>query len=257
LIAESVDRQEQGDRSTEGNRARGEAGLVFAGALLLALAVFAPLLRSGTVLFLDYGDYPVGPHPHLTPQVWGFAPGLTSRAPVTALLVGIFRALNWGPVRLLPFLLVPFLTAWGFARLFDWRPLPTLAATFLYVLNPFMYDRMQAGQVYLVLGFALLPLLASLLWPREPRLFARAIAAGLLFAVLIALAPNFLFVAGLLILVFAIWAATRRDLPALLAAGITIGTTVLVGLYWIIPALTSTGQLQLGLTTSHGPTVIV
>jgi len=208
------------------------------------LAVFGPLLRSGTVLFLDYGDYPVGPHPHLSGPLWGLSPGLTSRAPITALLVGLFQALDWGPVRLLPFLLVPFLVAWGFARLFARRPMPTLAATLLYVVNPFMYDRMQAGQVYLVLGFALLPLLASLLWPREPRSFARAIGAGLLFAMLIALAPNFLFVAGLLVLVFTIGAATRRDLRALLAAGITIGTTVLAGLYWIIPALTSTGQLQ-------------
>ena len=215
-----------------------------AGVALLTLAVFGPLLRPGTVLFLDYGDYPVGPHPHLSGYLWGLAPGLTSRAPITALLVGLFQPLDWGPFRLLPFLLVPFLVACGFARLFAHRPLPTLAATLLYVVNPFMYDRMQAGQVYLVLGFALLPLLASLLWPREPRSFARAIAAGLLFAVLIALAPNFLFVAGLLILVFAIGAATRRDLRALLSAGTTIGTTVLVGLYWVVPALTSTGQLQ-------------
>src|SRR5436853_7769774 len=92
---------------------------IWCGALALAGVVFAPLLRSGTVFFLDYGDYPVGPHPHLSGSVWGLSPGLTSRTPITVVLVGAFRAMHWGPVRLAPLVLVPLLAALGLARLFD------------------------------------------------------------------------------------------------------------------------------------------
>ena len=69
-----------------GRRLLAHGALPLALATVLALAVFAPLLGPGVVLLLDYGDYPAGPNPSLPGSVWGFPPGLTSRAPVNAML---------------------------------------------------------------------------------------------------------------------------------------------------------------------------
>ena len=61
-------------------------------------------------------------------------------------LYAIYRFLPWGWIRLLPLLLIPVIAAWGFFRLFDRRPLPALAATVMFVVNPFTYERTAAGQ---------------------------------------------------------------------------------------------------------------
>src|SRR6266540_2610070 len=202
---------------------------------VLTLAIFAPLfLRPGTVLFLDSPQYLLIPHPHLPPQDWGFPPGLTSQAPVDALFLGLFRFLKWGPVRLLPLLLVPTLAAWGFSRLFRGDSLQTIAATTLYTVNPFTYERMLAGQIYFVLGYALLPLFVHVLTLSSQGL-ATSVAAGLLLALLVALAPHFVFVGGLLVLVLLVATLVRREWPRLRYIGACLLVAVGASMYWLIP----------------------
>jgi hypothetical protein len=210
---------------------------------LVELVIFVPFLTSGTVLFLDYSDYPIGSGSHLGAYAWGFAPGLTSRAAVNALLLGVFRFLPWGPVKLLPLLLLPPLAAWGFSRLFSRRPLATIAATLLFVVNPFVYERILAGQIYLVLGYALLPLFLSLLLSKSEDV-AAPIVAGLLFALLMGLSPHFAFLGGLLLFVavgVSLGRAERRR--AIRRAGITLLVAILASLYWLIPIATRTSDL--------------
>ena len=203
----------------------------------------SPLLRPGTLLLLDYADYPAGEHSSLGAYAWGFAPGLTSRAPINALLLGLFRVLPWGPVKLLPVLLLPPLAAWGFSRLFARRPLATIAATLLFVVNPFVYERMLAGQIYLVLGYALLPLFLSLLLSKSEDV-AAPIAAGLLFALLMGLSPHFAFLGGLLLFVavgLSLGRGERRR--TLRRAGVTLLVAILASLYWLIPIATQASDL--------------
>src|SRR5438132_395404 len=128
--------------------------------------------------------------------------------------------------------------------MFDRVPLPTIAATLLYVVNPFVYDRMQAGQVYMVVSISLLPLFLSLLWDWEFGSIRRAVVAGLLFSALIALSPSFLFVAGVLILVRAGSGIVAGKARALTGAFATLATSAIVSLYWIVPAFAATGELQ-------------
>ena len=127
----------------------------------LTIAVVAPLLHSGTLLLLDYGTYPAGPNPQLDASVWGFPPGLVTRAPVDVVLYAVFRALDWGWLRLLPFVIFAPLVWVGFRRLLGPRTLAVAAATILFVVNPWTDDRMSAGQVYLIVGYALLPILRN------------------------------------------------------------------------------------------------
>jgi hypothetical protein len=203
----------------------------------LTIAIVAPLLHSGTLLLLDYGTYPAGPNAQLDASVWGFPPGLVTRAPVDVVLYAVFRALDWGWLRLLPFVIFAPLVWLGFRRLLGTRTLAVAAATTLFVVNPWTDDRMSAGQVYLIVGYALLPLLTSMLFIRRARPLTHAVLTGLLFALLIALAPHFIFIAGLLVavalgvhLVFRDWQRAKEIGGAMIAVGA-------ISVYWLVPAL--------------------
>jgi hypothetical protein len=210
-------------------------------ALLLSLAMFAPLLGGGRVFLLDYADYPVGRILHVPQAVWAFPPGLTSRVPIQLALLAIFKLLPWGPVRLLPYLISPPLAAWGFRRLIQ-SGFGVIAATLLYTLSPFMYERMAAGQIYLVLGFALLPLFFSLVLVAGERLSA-AIVCGLLLVLLIALSPHFIFIGGLILFVALVYRLALSGLKPALRLCAAFAVAAAICLYWVIPATASAHRL--------------
>jgi hypothetical protein len=146
------------------------------------------------VLRLDTPVNLVGPYPRASIAVGGAPPELAARAPLEAILVGVYRILPWGQVRLLPLVAAVALAAWGFSRLFAGRRLAAFGATLLFVTNPFMYERVVAGQEFLVLGCCLLPMLLSLLWERRsPR--AIVAMAGVL-VVMAASSLHLIFIAG-------------------------------------------------------------
>jgi hypothetical protein len=204
---------------------------------VLTIAIVAPLAHSGTLLLLDYGTFPAGQHPQLDSSIWGFPPGLVTRAPVDIVLFALFHVINWGWLRLLPFVLLAPLAWIGFRRLLGVRYLAVAAATTLYVVNPWSDDRMSAGQVYLVVGYALLPLLASMLLARATRPLRHAIATGLLIALLVALAPHFIFIAGLLMVIALAVCSSARDWERVKTIGGSLLAVGAVGVYWIVPAL--------------------
>ena len=211
--------------------------------LALGLAVFAPLLGSGVVLLLDYADYPVGPHPALPGSVWGFTPGLTSRGPVDAALVAAFRAVPWTGLRLAPWLAVPVLIAWGFQRLLRGGRLRVAGACLLYFVNPFVYERALAGQVYFLLGYALLPLLLAVLQDGRDSP-AAAILGGVLLAVTVALAPHFAFIGGLPLVGCLASAALRRDARGAARLLLSGAAAAVCSLYWLLPAVRLAPRLQ-------------
>lgn len=218
---------------------------VIVGVVVLTLVIIGPFLRPGTLLLLDWVP---GPRARLSPQVWGFPPGSTSNAPVEVLMHVIHRVAPWGFVRLLPLALVPSLAAWGLWRLFGPSALATLAATLFLVVNPFMYDRMLAGHIYIVVGVALLPLYVSYLVTQVA--LPAAIKSGMILAVMIALSLHFVFIGGLIALsVIVVNIATGQRLQALTAAA-SVVTAGALSLYWVIPEVFAplTG---LGLSTSH------
>jgi hypothetical protein len=203
----------------------------------LTIAIVAPLVRSGTLILLDYGTYPAGPNPQLDTSVWGFPPGLVTRAPVDVVLYAVFRALDWGWLRLLPFVVLAPLAWVGFRRLLGTRTLAVAAATVVFVVNPWTDDRLSAGQVYLAAGYALLPLLTSMLFRRTARPLTHMVLTGLLVALLIALAPHFIFIAGLLVIVaLAVHLASREWQRAKEIGGALVAVGA-VSVYWLIPAL--------------------
>ncbi len=208
----------------------------------LIVAMFAPLMRGGVVLRLDTPVNLVGPYPRASIAVGGAPPELTARAPLEALLVGVYRILPWGQVRLMPLAAAVVLAAWGFSRLFAGRRLSAFGATLLYMTNPLMYERVVAGQEFLVFGCCLLPMLLSLLWERRsPR--AIVAMAGVL-VVMAASSLHLIFIAGVLCAGYLIAGAIGRRWREVGSLALAACLASVGSLYWIVPAVRSWGRVD-------------
>ncbi len=203
----------------------------------LEAAILAPLLGQPTLQLLDYGAYPVQPHPQVPLSSYGFPPDLTARAPVYAALSWLFHTAPLTALTLLPFALVAPLACCGFARILKGQPVAIGAATLLFTVNPFVYERMAAGQVYVVLGYALLPVVFGLVVRPLRSLVATACVGGLLYALAIAVSVHYLFLAGTVVVVAAVaHAVARRRREALAGMGL-LGVGLAVSTYWLVPAI--------------------
>jgi len=207
--------------------------------LALALVVAGPLLASGQVLVVDLS---LPPHPHVPLAYWGLPEGThggpLARLPLDAAFaaLGTVDAVALGEKAVL--VAAVFLAGLGMHRLV--RVESRAAAAFagvLYAVNPFVYDRLDTGQWFLLLGYALIPyaylaLLRTL--AGEPWAAWRF---GALFAATGVASTH---MASLLLALFAItlvaWAVgkpgRRRRVLAALGA-LSLG--VLLSLYWLIP----------------------
>jgi len=220
---------------------RRDAIICAAWALALLLVLFAPLLTGGTVLLLDQADVPIGPHATLGSYTFGFPPGLTSRAPITASLLALFRTLPLEPLKLVPLVAYVPIAALGLYRLFDRRALPTVAATTLFVVNPFTLDRSFAGQAYILLGYALLPL-AVWLATKEPT-WRSGVSFGLIFSLQAAFSIHFVFITGVLaILAWLLGPLSFRKRTSMFLVAACVSLVACA--YWLIPIASQGGELD-------------
>lgn len=205
--------------------------------VVLDAAILGPLIGRGSLQLLDFGDYPVGAHPPFSPSAFGFPPGITSRAPVNAAFYWLYQAAPWPPLHLLPLAAVAPLACLGFARIFPGQGVAIGAATLLYTVNPFVYERMASGQVYVVMGYSLLPILLSLACRPLWSLVATAALGGFIFALDIALSVHYLFIAGLMFVVLVSSHLCLRQPRVVRAAAGTAACAATLSLYWLIPAM--------------------
>lgn len=141
--------------------------------VLLAALVCYPFF-GGRLLLLDFVS---GPHQQLLPpEAFGLDGGLTAGVPLTI----IFRLLDSllgqaGPA--VPAAVFFPLATTSAARLVRTAVLPArLGAGLFYAVNPFVFDRLYAGQLGLLLGYAALPFAVTALTDaaREPLRVGRA-----------------------------------------------------------------------------------
>jgi hypothetical protein len=131
------------------------AALVYA---LLSFAVAGPLLRPGLVLSIDLAQTP---RSTLSPAYWGLPAGTNggslARLPFDALLrlAGTLGAVPIAQKLLL--LSIVFLAGLGMHRLAGRRLPGRFFAGMLYAVNPFVLERLIAGQWFLLLSYALIP----------------------------------------------------------------------------------------------------
>ena len=121
---------------------------------LLALGICLPLLGSGALWLLDWVS---GPHtPLVPPDALGLAGGLVSGVPFTIVANWLVRNLA-GTGTWIPLVAVYPLAAWGGSRLVGGSNRARAAAATFYCVNPFVFQRIYAGHLGLLLGYALLP----------------------------------------------------------------------------------------------------
>ena len=223
------------------NRWRLWSKLYFAG---LALLVVGPLLEPhGYILALDASW---GPH-YVFNQLDNPA-FLLSRIVISSLTLGLHALLGAELAQSVFILVTLFLVGWGmYTALPIKRQLAKYFAGTLYLLNPFVYDRLMSGQWLLLLGYAFLPFAVRALYRlmQQPgRRQALIVAAWWLAMTLCSF--HYLFIFGLVFLVgwgIALLSAADKRRVALHWAA-AFGWYVLFNLFWLIPALSSSGDTQ-------------
>lgn len=125
---------------------------------MLALAVAGPILHPGLVLSIDLAQTP---RSTLSPAYWGLPAGTNGgslgRLPFDALLrlAGFLGIVPLAQKLLL--LAIVFLAGLGMYRLAPARLTGRFYAGLLYAVNPFVLERLLAGQWFLLLSYALIP----------------------------------------------------------------------------------------------------
>jgi hypothetical protein len=191
--------------------------------IALALTILAPLLLPGYILTLDMVWTP-----HTPGGMWG----------QKLLLLAIFVLAGVGAHKLVR------------ERFSGDRPKaapgptatwPAYLAGLIYMINPFVYTRLMAGQYLVLAGYALLPWLARAMWRllerpdlwRTAAVVAWAVAIGLVS--LHTLAPAAVLAAALVVAAgWGRWDKVRRAAPYLAAAA---GAWLLINAFWLVPLL--------------------
>lgn len=122
----------------------------------------------------------------------------------------------------------------------------------LYMVNPFVYDRLMAGQWGVWLGYALLPWFAARLLKlvRSPGRGNALRLCAWLVAMSIVSVHSVGYAVVLMIVAAAAHARDRQRLRQLLPYGcLVVGLYVLASLYWLVPALLGRGRIADSLAT--------
>ena len=142
------------------------------GVVLAALVCFP--FASGRLLLLDFVS---GPHQPLLPaEAFGLNGGLNGGVPLAIGFRLLDRLLGQAGSVVPAAVFFPLATT-GAARLLRTAVLPArLGAGLFYAVNPFVFDRLYAGQLGVLLGYALLPFAVTALLDaaQEPHRVGRA-----------------------------------------------------------------------------------
>ncbi len=208
---------------------------------LLGVGVCWPFFGSRPLLLLDWV---VGPHAHLPVSIYGLDGGLTTGVLGALGTVGLVHVLGEPATWLMVFAFFP-LAALGVGRLVGGSVIGRIGAATITCVNPWVFNRLYAGDVILLLGFALLPFaLTSALRDREGHDMSGALVCALWWAVLTALAPQFAWIYGIVVVIAAValWAhrATARGRVRAVGAalewlGVAMAGFVLMTLYVLVP----------------------
>jgi len=168
--------------------------------LLIAIGVCWPML-GGRPLFLL--DWVIGPRSKLpSPAMLGLDGGLTAGLLGSVVMTLLVRSIGEAATWLALFCVFP-IAAVGIGRLTGGWRWGRLAASAFYCVNPWVFNRIYAGDIELLLGYALLPFaVSSALRATETIHGARPIqvlSPLLWWVVLTALAPHYTWIYGLIL----------------------------------------------------------
>ena len=203
--------------------------------VVLAAGVCYPF-ADGRLLLLDFVS---GPHqPLLPPEAFGLDDALTGGVPF-ALGCALLDHLLGRAGSVVPAVIFFPLATTGAARLLRTAALPArLGAGLLYTVNPFVFDRLYAGQLGVLLGYALLPFAVDALLDAAQRPHRVARAAGWS-AAAVMMSEHFAWIlvpvtAGILL------TRPRRGRASLRLAGAALGAAAISSYLLVAPVLAGT-----------------
>lgn len=230
------------------------AWLVFAG---LAIIILLPLFLPGYILTLDMVFTPHMPWPS----------ELTSTYPLDIVLCLLSYILPGDVLQKILLFVILWLSGMGMYLVVrdvtldstqkrwlevdasSWQ-LAAYVAGLLYVINPFMYARLMAGQWWVLLGYALLPFLVRALFRllQTPNWKTTALAAVWMVVVTVASVHFAGMVAVLTVLFFAAgtikhWHQKTRLWLFVRSLIVALFTTIVISSYWLIPAILGHGAI--------------
>ena len=231
--------------------------VTFLWGVTLGLAVCAPLLGAKRVFLLDWT---IGPHVVVAnSSALGLNGGLTTGILGSAIMAVLNRIIGSASTWLLIFAFFPIAVV-GAGRLAGRSSLSRVAAGTLYAVNPFVFNRLYAGHIALLFGYALLPFAtAAALRSVDDRPFRWTIVA-LWWSLLTALSPHFAWIFGVIVVGVALFSfrgrnfSTRRFFGWALTIG---GVFAITNSYIYLPHLvtnlsSSVGQASLDLYRTTG-----
>ena len=200
--------------------------------LLIALSVCLPFFRGGYLLLLDLV---VGPHTQIIgPSFYGLQGGINASflfgiaVGILAHVLGSFA--TWIPI----FIFFP-LACMSISRVVKESLVAKLAAGLFFSINPFVVERIYAGQLGLLFGYLLLPVLYVAVdkWVRREVKSVTHIA--LIFTLMISIDVHYAWIGGLIVLVGMVLgirdSSIRRSIPLLLIL------VLLLNVYLVVPVL--------------------
>jgi len=195
-----------------------DAALTAGFGVLVAFVVVAPLTRRGWLLLLDWAPGPRGIGPTGTAAIPA-GPAFVWPAQLAHLMFG--AAVGW-----LPIAVALGIAAAGGAQLMAEGPWAArVAAGVAFAWNPFVFDRIAAGQVAFLAGYALLP------WLTRAALRASSLRGALIVGVWWAAASlctlHFVWIGGAVVLAVAL-ARLSKDAAGRIMAGAGIAAAVVV-----------------------------
>ena len=115
-----------------------------------------------------------------------------------------------------------------------------LYASILYLLNPFMYIRILAGNWYLLFSYAVLPLVIKSFIELLDNKERKAAIKFIFFMSLVAFSIHMLIIALIIMsIIFIFWMLKYRDIRNIRIIPIVIIIFILLNLYWIFPLITA------------------
>lgn len=210
---------------------------------LFSLVITAPLYLPGYVLTLD-----TVVTPKVAPPIFQ-EPGL------------LLSSLNYAFSRFFPTFLFPkivltislFLAGWGLYRLSGVRNIPAaLFAGLLYSVNPFVYERVMAGQWSLVLAYGLFPFVISgtSAFFDKPSVL-NAVFLGLLIGLTIEIYLHYSLILAAFLVLYAFFRFLLRDKNFRFLKNLSLALFVvfLINAHWLLPSVFSQTRVSQALSS--------
>ena len=202
---------------------------------VVGVLVCLPWLGHGWVIFLDWVP---SPHGAILPNsVFGLSGGL-----VTSLPLGVVEAVlshllgSW--VDVIEIIVFFVVASVSIGRLASVTPAASwvriTAAQLLFCVNPFVFDRLYAGQTGILLGYAILPLGIRALISARSGGWRGWLKVGLWWVVMLSCAPHFAWIFALP--VAAVGLMNLRSRRVVLGIALSVLVTFLATVYVLVTA---------------------